>query len=449
MKAPDSFTSYQPRTCRPPHAATRFQLGGVLAITIAFSYLAAGSTAAWADEGRLRGDLPPIAGHAPSAEFEALSESEAKALFQRVHALLSDLAEGRSDQARALYLGAIQGMLSQIEGERREQPNQHKPTSSAPGMLLSTSQAQRIRETLAGQVTGIGIEFLFLSERGVLRVSRVLPGSPAEASGLQEHDQILAIDGQPFAGASLTEVLTLLQGESNQTVTFEFLRSGHAGFGRYVIQIKRAAFSVQSSDGHLETSDIGYLQLHQLHRRTPAEIEASLGEFEQQGATRFILDLRGCVGGELEAARAIADLFLPKDTVIAVTTEPGRGSEDLRAKAPQRFTQTLAILIDRWTRGSAELLVASLQEQNRAFVIGEPSRGRARSETLIDLGHSLVLRLESIRLSGAMGESWADDGVQPDQPIWPSSSKGAQSAGRAADLQFQTAVHYLTHDADQ
>jgi len=48
-----------------------------------------------------------------------------------------------------------------------------------------------------------------------------------------------------------------------------------------------------------------------------------------------------------------------------------------------------------------------------------------------------------------MGESWGDEGVQPDQPIWPSSTEGAQSTGRAGDLQFQTAVHYLTHDTDR
>jgi len=338
-------------------------------------------------------------------------------------------------------------MLAQLNAEQESRSGTQAGVPQALGRLLSSAQAQQIRQTLTGQVIGIGIEFQLLSTRGVLLISRVLPGSPAEASGLKADDKILNIDGQNLVGATLADVLTLLQGEGEVPVRFEFLRATPLGVGRYVMQLNRGAFSLQSSEAHLESDGIGYLKLHQLNLRSPTEVEAQLAELQEQGAQRFILDLRGCVGGELEAARAVTDLFLPPGTVIAVATEPGLGSEDLRAQTQQRFSQGLAILIDRWTRGSAELLAASLQEQDRAFLIGEPTFGQARGETLIELGHSLVLRLESVQLSGAMGSSWGGKGVQPDQPIWSTSGTGNWAKDHATDLQFQTAIHYLTHDA--
>ena len=72
--------------------------------------------------------------------------------------------------------------------------------------------------------------------------------------------------------------------------------------------------------------------------------------------------------------------------------------------------------------------------------------GRARGETLIELGNDLVLRIESVQLGGPMGASWADSGVQPDQPIWISSQGVSPSPRSAGDLQFQTALHYLAHE---
>ena len=399
-----------------------------------------------ADDARVRGDLPPVASTTPTAELEALTAAQAKALFEEIHALLSQRVDGDAAKTRALYLGAIQGMLDQVNTEHMARSSARSAALPPPGMLLSSTQAQRIRQALAGQVTGIGIEFQLHSERGVLVVSRVLPGSPAESAGLLADDQILAIDGQTFFGSSLADVLSLLQGLEGSTVHFEFVRSGVTGPARYMMSLERGEFRVESTEARLEKNDVGYLRLHQLHQRSPSEVQTRLTELADQGARRFVLDLRGCVGGDLEAARALADLFLGPETVIAHIEEPGLGNEDLLANTPQQFDQSLAILIDGWTRGTAELLAASLQEQDRAFLIGQPTMGRAAGETLVELGHSLVLRIQSVRVAGPMGKSWHEEGVQPDQPIWATSQGSRPLPGSTGDLQYQTAVQYLVHE---
>ncbi|MEE2830627.1 MAG: S41 family peptidase, partial [Myxococcota bacterium] len=206
-------------------------------------------------------------------------------------------------------------------------------------------------------------------------------------------------------------------------------------------------FPVESTEASMYSEDIGYLRLHQLHHGTPAQARKELEVLVATGANSFILDLRDCAGGDLEAARAVADLFLGEDTVVAHVDEPGLGTEDLLTEQPARFTETLAVLINGWTLGSAEIVAAALKEHDRGFLIGEPTMGKSTTETLVNLGHTVVLRLESVRVSGPMGKSWEGKGVSPDQPIWSTARQRSVVPGSEGDLQLQTAVHYLETDA--
>jgi carboxyl-terminal processing protease len=440
MRVPESFTRQLAGAFQPMFKEVCSVV--VWSSLVAFLLLPLSSTPLRAEESPVRGDLPPVGNGILQEELDGLTTKQAKALFEQIHELLSNRLTSDVSGARALYLGAIQGMLDQVNAEQDQRTGALPP----PGMLLSSTQAQRIRDALNGQVTGIGIEFQLQSQHGVLVVSRVIPGSPAETAGMLAGDHILAIDGQRFAGASLAEVLLLLQGTEGTDIAFEFARNSPVGPARYVMQLDRGTFRVESSEAHLETNRVGYLKLHQFHIQTSNEATEHLRELTEQGARHFVIDLRGCVGGNLEAARALADLFLPQGTVVAHVDEPGVGSEDLLASSPLHFEQELVILIDRWTRGAAELLAASLQEHDRAFLIGEPTMGRAQGETLIALGNDLFLRIESVQLGGPMGTSWAESGVQPDQPIWISSQGIRPSPRSTGDLQFQTALHYLAHE---
>ena len=403
------------------------------------------TSGAEAEELRLRGDLPPV-GESDSLNLDDLTLDEARALFDALRELLGNRMGSDVIAERDLYLGAIQGMLDQVNEAHRRRSDSSAALLPDAGMLLSQQQATQIRTALNGEVTGIGIEFQLHSREGILVVSRVLPGSPAQAAGLLAGDQILAIDGSQFSEASLEDVLSMLHGPSGSAVSFEFLRRGTEGSGRYAMSLARGPFSVESAHASIEEGGVGYLRIHQLHSGTPTEVEQLLYGLNDSGASALIIDLRDCAGGDLEAARALADLFVPDGTVLARLEEPGLGQEDLVAQRAEVFNHDIAILVNGWTRGAAELLSTALQEHGRAFVIGEPTLGKASSETLIDVGHSLVLRLESVRIAGPMGSSWQDSGVMPDQPIWSTTQRDSGGTDREMDLQFQTALHYLLYE---
>lgn len=402
-----------------------------------------------AAEERVCGDLPPAAPDPAALLDLPLSGPEARELFARLHALLVERVGSDRVSDTELYLGAMQGMIEVANGRLLEDASPKAAALPSAGMLLLQEEAARLAEGLEGRLTGLGIEFQLYGEVGVIAVSRVLPGSPAERAGLQPGDQIVSLDGRPFAGADLEAVISMLQGKLGSRVSLDVLRGEGLATARYRVVLERQAFAVRSVGEQLRPNGVGYIQIYQFHQGTPVEVEESLGRLAELGADRYLLDLRNNPGGDLEAAAAVADLFLPRQTLLLRTVEPGRGERDLLAKRDPVTQASVAVLVNGWTLGAAEAVAAALQEHGRAYVIGEPTMGVGRTQTLVSLGHGITLRMDSVRMRSPTGKSWQGSGILPDLPIWTSGhpSPDALEAG-LTDPQFETAVHYLETAAD-
>ncbi|MEE2829739.1 MAG: PDZ domain-containing protein, partial [Myxococcota bacterium] len=179
---------------------------------LVFLLLSSGLVPLHAEEARVRGDLPPLGANPDELPLDQLTHAEARQLFQEIHRLLSQRLGNDRIGATELYLGAIQGMLDQVNSEQAADRDGNLSSLPPTSMLLSAGQAKRLQDALRGQVTGIGIEFQLYGPQGVIFVSRVLPGSPAQNAGLLPGDQIVAIDGKRFLGKPLQDVLRMLQG---------------------------------------------------------------------------------------------------------------------------------------------------------------------------------------------------------------------------------------------
>lgn len=409
----------------------------VLVLTLASSGLAQEIT------DRVRGDLPPAQVDLEALLTADLEAAEAQALFERVYGLLLERIGTDVLSDTDLYLGAIQGMVD--VANRRQSVGASRTRSALPpsGMVLSEGDAGQLLTALEGRITGIGIEFQLYSRPGIIAISRVLPGSPAEAAGLVTDDRIVAIDGRGFSGLDLPDVLALLQGDEGSRMDVQFQRGLGLASASYAVALERRSFEVRSVVDELRPNGVGYIRVFQFHRGTPAEVEESLARLTELGADRFVLDLRDSAGGDILAATGVADLFVPEGTVLTRLVEPGLGEQDLVAHRPQVIQGNLVLLVNAWTHGAAEAITAALQEHHRAYVIGEPTMGSGRTETLVELGHGFVLRLDSVRMQSPMGRSWAGSGVTPDQPFWTSGNPEQDRAEGAPDALYEMAVHYL------
>ncbi len=388
----------------------------------------------------LRGDFPPRANDEANAPGGDLDAAAAEDLARRVHALLLERLGPDVVTDAELWMGAVQGMLDVANRAHADGVSRTQAALPPANMLMNADDASRLGDALRGNLSGVGIEFKLYSRPGVLVVSRVLPGSPAEAAGMLAGDRIVALDGRGLAGLDLQGVLGLLQGDEGSQIAVQFQRGDGLAVGAFAVGVQRAAFQVRSTVDELRHGGVGYIRVFGFHRGTPVEVKEAVERLEKLGADRYVLDLRNNHGGDLVGAFGVADLFLKRGTVLGRIVEPGVGEQDVAAEAKPVTDANLVVLVNAWTHGAAEAVAAALQEHDRAYVIGEPTMGSARTETLVQVGDSLVLRIASVRLLTPTGRSWQSRGVLPDQPFW---GPGDEDEGSANDQAFDMAVHYL------
>ena len=380
-----------------------------------------------------------------------LTDAEARKLFSELRDLLMERVGGDVVSASDLYLGAMHGMLEAVNARQSSDLSAVERALPAPSMLLTEAEASQLARDFDGQMTGIGIDFRLFPEHGVLYVMEVLPGSPGARAGIRTGDRILAVDGIGFAGARVDDVLGLLQGKEGTSLTLRVWRGDGEEQTMHAVALTRTVFPVRSVRAELGADGVGWLHVSQFHARSAAEVEEGVQRLRKLGADRLVLDLRHCQGGDVRAAAAVTDLFLPPEAVIVRLVEPGVGEQDLVAVGPQSISEDVVVLVNRWTQGAAEAVVSALQEHARAYVIGERTMGAGRVETLVPLAHGLVLRVDSVRMESPTGRRWQGVGVQPDQAVEVEATvavQGVVERPALMDQQFQTAVHYLQTERD-
>jgi carboxyl-terminal processing protease len=261
--------------------------------------------------------------------------------------------------------------------------------------------------------TGIGAEFQILDGRVV--IVRVHPGGGAVESGVNPGDRILKIEGVETDSSSAEKVAACLRGEEGKGVNLELWRVGTGVFARRVMFRKTRVPSVDDIRV-LDDGTTGYLRIVEFKRHTAAEVAAALEELKARGVRRTVLDLRDNPGGTIEAAVDIVGLFCPKGTV-AVTLRGRGGKEQARYVTkyePIEPRLPLAVLVNRVTASSAEIVSGALQDLKRAVVVGEATRGKHVAQTVHELSGGDALRVTTARYTLPSGRSIEGGGVRPD-----------------------------------
>ena len=353
------------------------------------------------------GPAPTDVGRLLSME---LTDREAALIFDRAMATILEEYQGSDVSEADLYVGALVGMVELLNArEHSQSPN---PSGQSHNAVMTADEATYIEQMTQGRKTGIGIEFQASTAEGVLYITKVYPGSPAERSGgLRPGDLIVAIDGYGLQRRDLSEILTLLRGDAGTPIGLS-LRRPPAGY--FNVVLTREEYELPSVDIHMLDEQLGMMRINQFHGRTGKEARTRLAELVDLGAASIVLDLRGNQGGLLSGVQEVASLFLGEGMVIARLQDAQGRDTDLVASGTPLFDGPLICLVNRWTSSGAELLTMALQENDRARIVGDTTEGKAITESLHDLAPGIHLRLSSTALLSPLGHSWHNVGLRPD-----------------------------------
>jgi carboxyl-terminal processing protease len=258
--------------------------------------------------------------------------------------------------------------------------------------LYSPDQLSRFqRNTLGNNYGGLGMQIE--SQEGLITITRVFPGTPAEQGGLQAGDRILMVDTLTVTGLSLDEVSGRLTGPAGTTVNVTIARAGvaepfRATFTRAVIRVPTVPFTLMLDGG------VAYLPIQRFNESASEQLARHIGNLRAAGAKAMIIDLRGNPGGSLEEALRISNLFLDQGLEIARVRHRGKEPEVFRALQRSIVdSMSLVVLVDNASASASEIVAGALQDHDRALIIGTPTFGKGLIQTLYPLDGGWALKL--------------------------------------------------------
>ena len=233
---------------------------------------------------------------------------------------------------------------------------------------------------------------------GAATVLAVVPRSPAAKGGVLPGDRIVTVNDTAVAGLEVQMLELRLAGERGSKVRLLLERGPRLEPDTFSVTLKRNPFDVHSvSVVRMVDSITGYLRLEDFMGNAADEMHDALEKLRDWHAKRIILDLRANPGGVVVSAVEIASDFLRKNSVVFRTRGRKRSTDTTYVtKRDGTFRDIpLIVLIDERSASAAEALAASLQDHDRALLVGRRSFGKALMQSffLLPSGDNIWLTI--------------------------------------------------------
>ncbi len=263
---------------------------------------------------------------------------------------------------------------------------------------IPASDVRAENEKLDGQMSGIGVSFFMM--RDTANVDQVIPNGPAEKVGLLAGDRIISVDGESIVGGTQTAegIRSKIRGEKGTKVKIGVKRNSSKKILTFVIT--RDDIPMNTVDvAYMIDKKTGYIKVTQFGKNTYNEFVSALTKLKDQGAQRYIVDLRGNPGGYMEMAILMVNEFLPQGELI-VYTKGRKQKEDVQVWSDDQGSfhdSQVAVLIDEYSASASEIMAGALQDNDRGLVVGRRSFGKGLVQKQIYLPDSSAIRLTIAR----------------------------------------------------
>ena len=242
-----------------------------------------------------------------------------------------------------------------------------------------------------GQYGGIGS--LIKKADDYVYISEPYEGNPAQKSGLRAGDKILEIDGKTMFNKPSDQVSDALKGPKGTVVKILVERFNE---GNKLIEITRDEIKIPDVPYYgIIKEKVGYIALNSFTQTASEEVKKGIIAMQKNGMEQLILDLRGNGGGLLIEAVKIVNFFVPKDKVVVFTK--GRVKEENHVyktmEEPIALGLPLIVLIDEGSASASEIVAGSLQDLDRAVIIGEQSYGKGLVQRTYDLKYGSKVKI--------------------------------------------------------
>ena len=301
----------------------------------------------------------------------------------------------------------------------------------------SEADIEGYRALTEGKYNGIGTGFSKLNE--FVFISIVNEGSPAQKAGLKVGDKIMAVDGKSALNRSEDEVGDILKGAAGTDVELTIARPQVSGETNMKIKVVRDEVTEQNVPYSGMLNDrIGYVILTTFTRDAGENVAKAFRDLKAKnpGMKGLIFDLRDNGGGLLHEAVNICNIWIPKSELVVTTkgkvVDWDKSFKTLNPSIDEQMP--IVVLVDKGTASASEIVSGTLQDYDRAVVVGQRSYGKGLVQNMRDIGYNSKLKLTTAKYYVPSGRCIQAVSYDKGKPVEVPDSMRAQFKTRAGRL---------------
>lgn len=262
---------------------------------------------------------------------------------------------------------------------------------------ISAKDIEEVNSELSGSFSGIGVQFNLQND--TIYIVDVIRGGPSEKAGLLAGDRIVEVNDTVFVGKEINneKVIKKLRGEKHTNVKLGIKRRNTKELLHFnVVRDDIPVHSVEAA--YLIAPRIGYIFVSKFGAKTYNEFLTAIAKLKKQGASEFIIDLRGNSGGYLDAAINMINEFLTRNQLIVYTEGKSYSRSEANANgAGSCKAAPMVVLIDEFSGSASEIFAGAIQDNDRGLIIGRRSFGKGLVQQQIPFSDNSAVRLTVAR----------------------------------------------------
>ena len=295
--------------------------------------------------------------------------------------------------AEELFESAINGMLDSLD-----------PYTT----LLTPEEFADLQTSTKGEFGGLGIH-ITSGDTDYITVISVIEATPAYKAHLMAGDEIVEVDGMSTEGWTSTKAVEHLRGPKGSEVTIKIRREG---LGEdFDVVIERDKVKMDSVPYAYKIGDIGYIRITNFNASTGDDLHNAMVELEKQGVKGLLIDVRSNPGGLLSTAIETVDQFLPKNKLV-VETKGRVATFDRKFYTKDNYAFEgipIIVMVNQASASAAEIFSGSLQDWDKALVVGKNSFGKGSVQQLFPLPMNYGLKITTSKYYIESGRCIHDD----------------------------------------
>ena len=256
------------------------------------------------------------------------------------------------------------------------------------------SEVKELKNMLTGKYAGIGSVVRYNYQLGYTVINEPYEGMPAQEAGLKKGDIILSINDSTMKGKEVSYVSDRLRGEPGTSFILKVKRPSTGKMMKVKLTRRTIQMPFIPYYGLLD-GGIGYINFNSFTDQCAKDVRRAFIDLKKQGAKKLVFDLRNNGGGSVSEAVSIVNMFLPKDKVVlTMKGKLQRANNEYKTTVePIDTLMPIVVLVSGNTASAAEILSGSLQDYDRAIILGTRTYGKGLVQATMDLPYNGQMKL--------------------------------------------------------